>query len=121
MLDKIKHNWKNILIFILLIFGLNKCTQSCNRQTTIDEQTKTILTLDSTLTSKNSEITVLKRDTCEYLNRIRMYDKFVKQTDEYIRQRNRTDSINAVNSARQKLQTDELIKQNRELINKTNK
>lgn len=121
MLDKIKHNWKNILIFILLIFGLNKCTQSCNRQTTIDKQTKTILTLDSTLTSKNSEITALKRDTCEYLNRIRMYDKFGKQTDEYIRQRNRTDSINAVNSARQKAQTDELIKQNRELINKTNK
>ena len=50
-----------------------------------------------------------------------MYDKFGKQTDEYIRQRNRTDSINAVNSARQKAQTDELIKQNRELINKTNK
>ena len=49
-----------------------------------------------------------------------MYDKFGKQTDEYIRQRNYSDSLNAVNSAKQKAQTEELIRQNRALLNKKN-
>ena len=121
MLDKLKKNWKNILIIVLILFGLNKCTQSCNRQTKIDEQTTKIEQLDSTLQEKNSEIVSLKRDTSDYLNRIKMYDKFGKQTDEYIRQRNRADSLNAVNSAKQKAQTEELIRQNRELLKKKNK
>ena len=118
MLDKIKNNWKIILIAILMLFSLNKCTQSCNRQIKINEQTIKIEQLDSTLQAKNDEIISLKRDTTDYLNRIRMYDKFGKQTDEYIRQRNHTDSLNAINSAKQKAQTDELIRQNRELLNK---
>ncbi len=121
MLDKIKKNWKIILIVILLLFGLNKCTQSCNRQTKIDEQTTKIEQLDSALQKKNSEVVSLKRDTSDYLNRIRMYDKFGKETNDYIRQRNHTDSLNAVNIARQKAQTEELIRQNRELLNKKNK
>ena len=121
MLDKIKKNWKTILIVILLLFALNKCTQSCNRQTKIDEQTTKIEQLDSALQKKNSEIVSLKRDTSDYLNRIRMYDKFGKETNDYIRQRNHTDSLNAVNMARQKAQTEELIRQNRELLNKKNK
>ena len=121
MLNKFKKNWKTILIFVLLAFGLNKCTQSCNRQIKIDEQTVKIEQLDSTLKEKNSEIVSLKRDTSDYLNRIRMYDKFGKQTDEYIKQRNHTDSLNAVNSAKQKAQTDELIRQNRELLKNKNK
>ena len=121
MLDKIKKNWEIILIIILTIFSLNKCSLSCNRQIKIDEQTTKILQLDSTLQEKNYEIISLKRDTSDYLNRIRMYDKFGKQTDEYIRQRNHTDSLNAVNSAKQKAQTEELIRQNRALLNKKNK
>ena len=121
MLYKIKKNWKIILIIVLTIFSLNKCTQSCNRQTKIDEQTVKIEQLDSTLQDKNSEIVSLKRDTSDYLNRIRMYDKFGKQTDEYIRQRNHTDSLNAINSAKQKAQTEDLIRQNRALLNKKNK
>ena len=121
MLDKIKKNWKTILIIVLTLFSLNKCTQSCNRQSKIDKQNVKIEQLDSTLQEKNSEIVSLKRDTSDYLNRIRMYDKFGKQTDEYIKQRNRTDSLNAANSAKQKAQTDELIRQNRELLNRKNK
>lgn len=121
MLDKIRKNWKTILIVILMVFGLNKCTQSCNRQIKIDEQTFEIKQLDSTLQEKNSEIVSLKRDTSDYLNRIRMYDRFGKQTDEYIRQRNYTDSLNAINSAKQKAQTEELIRQNRKLLNNKNK
>ena len=119
MLDKFKKNWKTILIVILIVFCLDKCTQSCNRQIKIDEQTTKIEQLDSTLQEKNSEIVSLKRDTSDQLNRIRMYDKFGKQTNEYIRQRNHTDSLNAINSAKQKAQTDELIRQNRELFRKT--
>ena len=121
MLDKVKKNWKNILIIVLILFGFNNCTQTCNRQNKIDKQSIKIEELDSVLKEKNSEIMSLKRDTSDYLNRIKMYDKFGKQTDEYIRQRNHTDSLNAVNTAKQKAQTDELIRQNRALLNKKNK
>ena len=60
---------------------------------------------------KENQVKALVIDTTDYANQIRMYSKFGKQTDEYIRQRNITDSINAINAAKQKAQTDALIKQ----------
>ena len=43
---------------VLILFGFNKCTQSCNRQIKIDDQTVNIEKLDSTLKEKNSEISL---------------------------------------------------------------
>lgn len=111
-------NWKNILLIVLVLFSLNKCTQSCNRASQLDKLSVTIAQQDSIISSQEDQVTALVRDTADYLNQIRMYSKFGKQTDEYIRQRNVADSINAINNAKQKAQTDALIKQNRELINK---
>lgn len=42
----IKENWKIILICLLLVFGMNKCTTSCNRATTINSQTRQIEVLE---------------------------------------------------------------------------
>ena len=36
-MEYIKKNWKIILIAILVIFSLNKCTVACNRDTTINK------------------------------------------------------------------------------------
>ena len=114
-------NWKIVALVILILFALNKCTQSCNRANKIDKLSKEIVTKDSIIEVKENQVKALVRDTTDYANQIRMYSKFGKQTDEYIRQRNHTDSLNAINSAKQKAQTEELIRQNRALLNKKNK
>lgn len=41
-MESIKKNWKTILIVILILLFLNKCTVSCNRSNEIDRQTKVI-------------------------------------------------------------------------------
>lgn len=116
MIEKIKANWKVILIWVLLLFSLNKCSQSCNRQVVIDKQTVHIEQLDSTISVLSDEANGLRRDTADYLNRIRMYQGFGKSQDEMIRKQAVADSLNAVNNAKQKAQTDELIRQNKKLI-----
>lgn len=104
-------NWKVVALVLFVFFALNKCTQSCNRANKICKLSKEIAMKDSIIEVKENQVKALVRDTTEYANQIRMYSKFGKQTDEYIRQRNITDSINAVNVAKQKAQTDALIKQ----------
>ena len=120
MINKVKKNWKNILLVLFACFSLNKCTQSCNRAGEIDNLKIQIEQKDSCITTQSKTIDGLARDTADYLNQIRMYRRFDSKQTEYIRQRNVTDSINAVNTAKQKAQTDALIKQNQELINKQN-
>jgi RNase H-fold protein (predicted Holliday junction resolvase) len=43
----LKEKWKIILVIILALFGLNKCTQSCNRQGKIDQLELEYSQLDS--------------------------------------------------------------------------
>ena len=43
----IKKNWKIIVIVLLVLFGMNKCTVSCNRGTTISKQQIELLQKDS--------------------------------------------------------------------------
>ena len=112
-MKKLKEHWQIIVIVLLLLFGLNKCSQSCNRQGTIDKQETRIQMLDSIVSSQKLQIDFLQRDTTDYLNQIRMLQKFDTQ-------RNYSDSINAANLARQREQTDALVKQNQRIINKLN-
>ena len=46
-METIKKNWKIILIVLLILFGMNKCTVSCNRSTTINKQQVELLQKDS--------------------------------------------------------------------------
>lgn len=48
MIEKIKKNWQVILICILVLFGMNKCAVSCNRQSEIDKLNTQIKQMDST-------------------------------------------------------------------------
>lgn len=107
----VKKHIKEILIVILLLFGMQKCTQSCNRQGEIDNLEVQYRQLDSICDIQIADIINLQKDTSNYLDIIRMYQKFDTQ-------RNMIDSINALNISKQHQQTQELVNQNRKLINK---
>ena len=49
MKEKIKKNWYIIVIVILLIFGMNKCTTSCNRGHEINNLKQEVSKRDSLL------------------------------------------------------------------------
>ena len=58
-MEKLKKNWYLIVIVILLVFGLSKCSQSCNRQTTIDNTNIELAKRDSTIKVMNDSIVSL--------------------------------------------------------------
>ena len=73
-MEQIKKHWKNILLVILLLFSLSKCTQSCNRAGEIDK-----ITTETTqvINQKDSTIKVLS-DSCTVLNTtIKVYQERV--------------------------------------------
>ena len=73
-MENIKKHWKEIVIGILALFGLSKCTQSCNRAGTLEQLR------DSTkveIHQKDSVIKVLE-DSCTSLNTtIKVYEEKV--------------------------------------------
>lgn len=62
LVEKIKQHWKVILICLLAMMWMSKCTTSCSRGKEIERQAKTIEVLDSTITSKDSVIRELMFD-----------------------------------------------------------
>ena len=54
--EKIKQYWKVILICLLAIMFMSKCSTSCSRGKEIEKQANTIAVLDSTIISKDSII-----------------------------------------------------------------
>ena len=60
--EKIKQHWKVILICLLTMMWMSKCTTSCSRGKEIERQAKEIAVLDSTITSKDSLIRELTFD-----------------------------------------------------------
>lgn len=73
-MDWIKQHWKEIVIGLLVVFGLNKCTQSCNRATQIDEKVTEITVMQN---NKDSIINVLN-DSIGKLNiRLQVYEEKV--------------------------------------------
>lgn len=103
MINKIKKYYKEILIVIFVIFSMNKCAQSCNRAQKINTLENKVLSLDSVIDIQQKVIDMLERDTADYINQIRMYKTFELKRDK-------ADSINSANLAKQKAQTDALIK-----------
>ncbi len=59
-MEKIKKYWKEILIGLLVIFSLNKCTVACNRDTKIKKQTVEINQKDSLIQSQQDSLNILK-------------------------------------------------------------
>lgn len=76
-MKRIKQYWKEILIGILVLFGMNKCTQSCNRQTIINKQCTELNKLDST-------ILLLKADTLKKAHRIEVLIEQINTANEKV-------------------------------------
>ncbi len=57
-MTNIKKYWKEILLVLLLIFSLNKCTQSCSRSTVINTQQIEIAQKDSIIKQLREDSTI---------------------------------------------------------------
>ena len=57
-MEFIKKNWKIILIVLLVLFGMNKCTVSCNRATKIDKQQIELVQKDSIIKAQADSLKV---------------------------------------------------------------
>lgn len=55
-IDKVKRNWKNIALILLLLFSLSKCTSSCNKQKQIDKMDYQIVQMDSVIIANGIEL-----------------------------------------------------------------
>ena len=56
LIDKIKRNWKNILLIILILFSVSKCTSSCTRGKQIDKLNYQIVQMDSVIHANGIEL-----------------------------------------------------------------
>lgn len=58
-MEKIKKYWKEILICLLIIFGLNKCTVACNRDSKINKQNIELVQRDSIIKVQTDSLNIL--------------------------------------------------------------
>lgn len=59
-MDLIKQHWKGILIVLLVIFSLNKCSVACNRDTKINKQQIELTQKDSIIKIQLDSLNILK-------------------------------------------------------------
>lgn len=59
-MEKIKKNWKTILIALLVIFSLNRCTVACNRDTKVNKQQVELSKRDSIIRTQKDSLNILK-------------------------------------------------------------
>lgn len=93
-MEKLKKNWYIIVIVILLIFSLSKCTQSCNRQTTIDKTNVELVKKDSTIKVMNDSIVSLNHKIDLLTNDKTNQEKLVETQQ---------DAINKINEAKKNI------------------
>ncbi len=94
-MEKIKKNWHIIVIVILLLFGMTKCTQSCNRSSEINKNIKIIEQKDSTIKVLNDSIIVLKHHIDLLDNDKTNQEKLIESQKE---------SLNKINEAKKNIQ-----------------
>ena len=81
-MNKIKQYWKEIVIVILLIFCMNKCTQSCNRGTEINNVNKEIVKRDSIINVLNDSINTLNTTIQIYNEKVNGLNNALNIQDE---------------------------------------
>ena len=59
-MEFIKKHWKEILLALLIVFSLNKCTVACNRDTKINKLQTEIVQKDSIINKQKEDLDVLK-------------------------------------------------------------
>lgn len=115
MIEKIKKNWQVILICILVLFGMNKCTVSCNRQGEIDRLNAQIEQMDSTykydVSERDTEIELLT-DSLDDLNKD--YKHLIDKFNITVESNSRMDEANRRADAANN-RANKLAKENQEL------
>lgn len=86
--NKIKNNKSNVVIVLLALFGLNRCTVACNRDMKITKSEKTIDTLSSKVSAQKGVIDSLSRDIVEYQNVVKLYKGFDQDKQNLITSQN---------------------------------
>ncbi len=93
-MEKIKKNCQIIVIVILLLFGMSKCTQSCNRDTEINKNIESIQQKDSIMKVLNDSIVTLNHKIDLLTNDKSNQEKLIESQKE---------SINKINEAKKNI------------------
>ena len=59
-MNNIKKYWKEILLGLLILFSLNKCTVACNRDSKIDKQQVELIQKDSIIKIQTDSLNLFK-------------------------------------------------------------
>ena len=117
-MDFIKKNWKIILIVLLVVFSLNKCTVACNRDTKINKQQIELVQKDSIIKAQNDSLNIFKVRWDENQKGQVNYQNLAKGTKQDLE--NEIESLNNVINA-YKNQVNTLKNQNAKLIKENNR
>ena len=124
-MEYIKKNWKIILIAILVVFSLNKCTVACNRDTKLNKQAIELVKKDSIIKTQSDSLNILKvRWDDAQTNKNDLVGVALNTKQELANQVNQLTNDN--NSLSQKVnslttENNKLKKENKELKTKINK
>lgn len=123
-MEYIKKNWKIILIVLLIIFSLNKCTVACNRDTKINKQQTELVQKDSIIKAQNDSLNIFKVRWDENQKGQANYQNLAKGTKQDLE--NEIESLNnVINAYKNQVnalenQNAKLIKENKQLKDKLN-
>lgn len=87
--NKLKQHRTNIIIIILVLFGLNRCTIGCNRANKLSRNERKIDTLTAAINNQQGVIDSLNRDIAEYQNVIKLYKGFDQDKRSLITSQNK--------------------------------
>ena len=101
-MNKLKKNWKEILIVLLILFGMNKCTVSCNRRSKLNKANQEIVYKDS--------LNKVMADSIKSLNVtiVNLTDKN-GMLSEFNRQQTKSDSLNRATQKEQLNQVKNMV------------
>lgn len=114
-MEFIKKNWKNILIVLLVVFSLNKCTVACNRDTKINKQQTELVQKDSIIKAQYDSLNILKvRWNDAQTNKNDLVGVAMNTKQELVNQVNQLNGENLILSQKVNQLTSEVNKLNKE-------
>lgn len=85
-----KKHKTDIIIILLVLFGLNRCAVGCNRANKLSRVGKQVDSLTAKISYDRSVIDSLNRDILEYKNVIKLYKDFDSDKQNIITSQNKT-------------------------------
>lgn len=120
----IKQHWKEILIALLVIFSLNKCTVACNRDAKINNQQTELIQKDSIIKVKSDSLNILKIRWNDFQTSQNRYEGLALDNQHQLL--NEIESLQNINNEQSKLiksqdkQINRLKKENQQLKKRIN-